>query len=91
MFFEVCTDWALYMNFRLIHLQNGPIRIHPDYSVTSNDYSWNKLADYFWIDQPVYVLRFATFHKMEVHLIFIGALDILPRMPMDTVSPSART
>ncbi|KAG5715584.1 Vitellogenic carboxypeptidase [Termitomyces sp. T112] len=36
-----------------LFFENGPIRIHPDYSVTSNDYSWNKLADYFWIDQPV--------------------------------------
>ncbi|KAF8074955.1 Alpha/Beta hydrolase protein [Lyophyllum atratum] len=33
--------------------ENGPIRIQPDYRVTSNPYNWNKLADYFWIDQPV--------------------------------------
>ncbi|KAF5383799.1 hypothetical protein D9615_003548 [Tricholomella constricta] len=33
--------------------ENGPIRIQPDYRITSNPYSWNKLADYFWIDQPV--------------------------------------
>ncbi|KAG6866596.1 hypothetical protein C0991_002084 [Blastosporella zonata] len=33
--------------------ENGPIRINPDYSVTSHNYSWDKLADYFWIDQPV--------------------------------------
>ncbi|KAG6821213.1 hypothetical protein H0H93_004034 [Arthromyces matolae] len=36
-----------------LFFENGPIRIHPDYSITSNAYSWNKLADYFWIDQPV--------------------------------------
>ncbi|KAG6908972.1 hypothetical protein DXG01_002580 [Tephrocybe rancida] len=36
-----------------LFFENGPIRIRPDYSVTSNDFSWNKLADYFWIDQPV--------------------------------------
>ncbi|GLB41836.1 putative peptidase S10 family protein [Lyophyllum shimeji] len=33
--------------------ENGPIRIQPDYQITSNPYSWNKLADYFWVDQPV--------------------------------------
>ncbi|KAF9525355.1 Alpha/Beta hydrolase protein [Crepidotus variabilis] len=32
---------------------NGPISINGDYSASSNQYSWDKLADYFWIDQPV--------------------------------------
>ncbi|KAF9525356.1 Alpha/Beta hydrolase protein [Crepidotus variabilis] len=33
--------------------ENGPININPDYSASSNNHSWNKLADYFWVDQPV--------------------------------------
>ncbi|KDR80630.1 hypothetical protein GALMADRAFT_240974 [Galerina marginata CBS 339.88] len=34
-------------------LENGPININGDYSASPNPYGWNKLADYFWIDQPV--------------------------------------
>lgn len=33
--------------------KNGPIRINADYSASENPYSWDKLADTFWIDQPV--------------------------------------
>ncbi|KAL0953728.1 hypothetical protein HGRIS_004919 [Hohenbuehelia grisea] len=33
--------------------ENGPIRVNSDYSISSNNFSWNKVADYFWIDQPV--------------------------------------
>ncbi|KAI0954566.1 hypothetical protein AcW1_006420 [Taiwanofungus camphoratus] len=33
--------------------ENGPIHIHPNYSAYENNYSWNRLADYIWIDQPV--------------------------------------
>ncbi|PFH51848.1 hypothetical protein AMATHDRAFT_58385 [Amanita thiersii Skay4041] len=33
--------------------ENGPIRIASDYSISSNPHSWNQLADFFWIDQPV--------------------------------------
>lgn len=36
-----------------LFFENGPIRINPDYSATANNYSWNKVADYIWIDQPV--------------------------------------
>lgn len=36
-----------------INGQNGPIQLQSDYSAKPNQYSWNKLADYFWIDQPV--------------------------------------
>jgi carboxypeptidase D len=34
------------------NLQNGPIRINPDYSLSPNPHSWNNIADYFWLDQP---------------------------------------
>jgi carboxypeptidase D len=33
--------------------ENGPIRIEPDYSMAQNNWSWNNLMDYFWIDNPV--------------------------------------
>ncbi|KAI0675837.1 alpha/beta-hydrolase [Trametes maxima] len=33
--------------------ENGPARLQPDGSFTSNEYSWDKLADYIWVDQPV--------------------------------------
>ncbi|KAH9479549.1 Carboxypeptidase Y-like protein [Psilocybe cubensis] len=40
---------------RFIHsaVKNGPIHINADYSASPNPYGFNKLADYFWIDQPV--------------------------------------
>ena len=84
MFFEVCFDRALYLHSYLKCLQNGPIRIHPDYSMTSNDYSWNKLADYFWIDQPVSVLRLGVFYKRAY--LSSGASDIPLRTQMVMVS-----
>ncbi|CAL1716100.1 unnamed protein product [Somion occarium] len=33
--------------------ENGPLRIQPDFTFTANNFSWNTLADTFWIDQPV--------------------------------------
>ncbi|KIL69347.1 hypothetical protein M378DRAFT_98802 [Amanita muscaria Koide BX008] len=33
--------------------ENGPIRINANYSLSPNPHSWDKVADYFWIDQPV--------------------------------------
>ncbi|KZP30619.1 alpha beta-hydrolase [Athelia psychrophila] len=34
-------------------LENGPIHINDDYSISANNYSWDTIADYVWIDQPV--------------------------------------
>lgn len=34
-------------------LQNGPLQVTSNYSIRSNNYSWDRLADYIWIDQPV--------------------------------------
>ncbi|KAF7370325.1 Carboxypeptidase [Mycena sanguinolenta] len=34
-------------------LENGPIRIASDGTISENPYSWDKVADYIWIDQPV--------------------------------------
>ena len=36
----------------IILLQNGPLHISPDYSIVPNNYSWNRQADTFWLDQP---------------------------------------
>ncbi|KAF5361823.1 hypothetical protein D9756_002268 [Leucocoprinus leucothites] len=33
--------------------ENGPIRIHDDYSASQNNHSWSRLVDYFWVDNPV--------------------------------------
>ncbi|KAK7025021.1 carboxypeptidase [Favolaschia claudopus] len=34
-------------------LENGPIRIASDGAISQNKDSWDKAADYFWIDSPV--------------------------------------
>ncbi|KAI0773297.1 alpha/beta-hydrolase [Trametes elegans] len=34
-------------------VENGPIHINADSSAQKNNFSWNQLADYIWIDQPV--------------------------------------
>lgn len=36
-------------------LENGPLHITEDGSLAPNNYSWDKLVDYVWVDQPVYV------------------------------------
>jgi hypothetical protein len=36
--------------------QNGPIHISNNYSLFENHYAWSTIADYVWIDQPVYVV-----------------------------------
>lgn len=33
--------------------QNGPLHVASDYSIHQNNFSWDRLADYIWIDQPV--------------------------------------
>ncbi|KAJ7108223.1 Alpha/Beta hydrolase protein [Mycena epipterygia] len=33
--------------------ENGPLQVTGDYSIVQNNFSWNNLADTFWIDQPV--------------------------------------
>ena len=34
-------------------LENGPIRVQEDGSIVGNQWSWDKLVDYVFIDQPV--------------------------------------
>ncbi|KAI0773289.1 alpha/beta-hydrolase [Trametes elegans] len=52
--------WGIWLNggpgsSSLIGLtsENGPVHINSDFSAQQNNYSWDKLADYIWIDQPV--------------------------------------
>ncbi|KAK7037692.1 hypothetical protein VNI00_010918, partial [Paramarasmius palmivorus] len=33
--------------------ENGPLQVQGDYSIAGNNFSWNRLADAFWVDQPV--------------------------------------
>lgn len=58
--FEVHQPGYLYFCFLLIvGAQNGPMRLDiEDYSAAPNNHSWSNLIDYFWIDQPVYVLSY---------------------------------
>ncbi|KAI0333847.1 alpha/beta-hydrolase [Cubamyces sp. BRFM 1775] len=58
--------WGIWLNggpgsSSLIGLtsENGPVHINSDFSAQQNNFSWNTLADYIWVDQPVGV-GFAT-------------------------------
>jgi hypothetical protein len=43
-----------------------------DYSISANNYSWDKLADYVWIDQPVYVLTSIWINFIESYFSGTG-------------------
>ena len=59
LFFEVCTQsYNSVACSPVAWAQNGPIQIQNDYSAKPNKLSFDKLADYFWIDQPVCVTLF---------------------------------
>ncbi|KAI0629365.1 alpha/beta-hydrolase [Trametes polyzona] len=52
--------WGIWLNggpgsSSLIGLtsENGPVHINADFSAQKNNFSWNTLADYIWVDQPV--------------------------------------
>ncbi|KAL4244407.1 Carboxypeptidase [Abortiporus biennis] len=57
---ESTEPWGIWLNggpgsSSLLGLlfENGPIHIAPDYSAFANNFSFNQIADYVWIDQPV--------------------------------------
>lgn len=52
-FFEVNRFVIVPTTFVDASSQNGPIRLNADYSASPNNYSFDKLADTVWIDQPV--------------------------------------
>ncbi|KAH9930296.1 Alpha/Beta hydrolase protein [Fomitopsis serialis] len=72
--------------------ENGPIHIAPDYSAYQNEYGWNTLADYIWIDQPVGVGWATTdadawvYDEDQMASDFMGFLDNLVK-----VFPSLKT
>ncbi|KAK7685721.1 hypothetical protein QCA50_011066 [Cerrena zonata] len=57
---NIAAPWGIWLNggpgsssMLGLLFENGPIHINGDYSVSGNQFSWNTLADYFWLDQPV--------------------------------------
>ncbi|KAL5537214.1 hypothetical protein ACEPAF_1037 [Sanghuangporus sanghuang] len=57
---NLSAPWALWLNggpgassmLGLI-LENGPLHVTDSGSMAPNNFSWDKLADYIWVDQPV--------------------------------------
>ncbi|KAI5120253.1 hypothetical protein M0805_004589 [Coniferiporia weirii] len=54
------TPWAIWLNggpgassLLGLLLENGPLHVTESGSMTPNNYSWDKLVDYVWVDQPV--------------------------------------
>ncbi|EIN06504.1 alpha/beta-hydrolase [Punctularia strigosozonata HHB-11173 SS5] len=52
--------WLIWLNggpgsssFLGFMTENGPLHVTADYSIVENKYSWDKLADAIWVDQPV--------------------------------------
>ena len=35
-------------------LENGPLNIDVNGNAVQNNFSWDQLVDYIWVDQPVY-------------------------------------
>ncbi|EEB95565.1 hypothetical protein MPER_05445, partial [Moniliophthora perniciosa FA553] len=33
--------------------ENGPLQVKGDFSIAGNNFSWDRLADAYWVDQPV--------------------------------------
>lgn len=48
------------------NIQNGPIHVANDYSIYANNFSWDKLADHVWIDQPVYVSFLSMLNFIDI-------------------------
>ncbi|KAL0948433.1 hypothetical protein HGRIS_011011 [Hohenbuehelia grisea] len=52
--------WLIWLNggpgsssFLGFMTENGPLRVEADSSISQNPFTWNKLADAIWVDQPV--------------------------------------
>jgi hypothetical protein len=67
---------AAFIDIDVLHIKNGPIHVAGDYSIHPNNYSWDKLADYIWLDQPVYVFNdsYVQMQNLIGH-IFTAELD----------------
>ncbi|KAE9404117.1 alpha/beta-hydrolase [Gymnopus androsaceus JB14] len=46
--------WLVWLQGGMVGLmtENGPLQVTGNYSIVENEFSWNKLADAFWVDQP---------------------------------------
>jgi hypothetical protein len=62
-------------------VQNGPFQVQNDYSIVHNEFSWDKLADYIWIDQPVWVLMSCMFERIPEPQI-IAVPDLQPQIQL---------
>lgn len=62
-------------------VQNGPFQVQNDYSIVHNEFSWDKLADYIWIDQPVWVLMSCMFERISEPQI-IAVPDLQPQIQL---------
>ncbi|KAH0834746.1 Alpha/Beta hydrolase protein [Lanmaoa asiatica] len=66
--------WGIWLNggpgtssFLGLFFENGPISILNNYSAAENQYAWTNVADYVWIDQPVYVGVLILFSPKLMH------------------------
>jgi hypothetical protein len=73
----VCCFFALNDTNIDIVRKNGPIHVQNDYSAFENEYAWTSVADYVWIDQPVYVLPFLFNVFDRVHPSAASASELL--------------
>ncbi|KAG0699895.1 alpha beta-hydrolase [Suillus ampliporus] len=94
-FTSTSTDapWGIWLNggpgsSSLVGLlfENGPIHVQNNYSLFENQYAWNTVADYVWIDQPVGV-GFGTadstgyiFDEDQMATDFFGFLENLVKV-----------
>jgi hypothetical protein len=46
------TRVAKSRSLNVTHRQNGPMLLHPDFTISQNPYSLSDIMDTVWIDQP---------------------------------------
>ncbi|KAH0836523.1 Alpha/Beta hydrolase protein [Lanmaoa asiatica] len=64
--------------------ENGPIHISNNYTLFENQYAWTTVADYVWVDQPVYVPTALTLRQVydedQMASDFMGFLENLVKV-----------
>lgn len=53
MFYEVGVTLEMMSDASLTFPQNGPLHLGNDNSMFTNNQSWDRVADFIWLDQPV--------------------------------------
>lgn len=66
-------------------LENGPLHVAADGSMIPNQFSWDKLVDYIWVDQPVYVKIHHSFLSHKINARMLVEQGFLPRNPMEAI------